>query len=261
MSSWYFNESDLGDLGYVTMVSDSLDMPKRRGGNKLIPLRHGRVFEEKYYDERVIELGLEIVEASIQALEEKMDVVKALFGKTTLGLLAQVLEDGTTVRWAWAEFTGDLNGNRISPVSQRLVLEFTMPEPFFRSNTLTSDTQTINASPKTYTLNNPGTAQETKPKITLTGPLSNTEITNTTNGVKVKYNGSITAGHYVVIDVDADTGEFTAVDDLAADVIGNVTHEGAAALLVLESGDNDLSVTDGTHTTGTVKIEFYAPYL
>lgn len=260
MSSWYFNEVDLSTLGYVTMVSDSLDMPKRRGGNKLIPLRHGRVFEEKYYDERVIELGLEIVEDSIQALEQKMDVVKALFGKTTLGLLSQVLED-ETVRSAQAEFSGDLNGNRISPVSQRLVLEFTMPEPFFRSDTLISDTQTINASPKTYTLSNPGTAQETKPKITLTGPLSNTEITNTENDVSVKYNGTITAGHYVVIDVDAETGEYTAVDDLANDVIGNVTHEGAAALFVLESGNNDLSVTDDTHTTGTVKIEFYAPYL
>lgn len=260
MSSWSFRGTALDTLGIVTLVSDSLNMPKQRGENHLIPLRHGRTHVEKYFDERVLTLGLEIVEVSIEALETKMDTVKALFGSLALGTLEQTLEDNS-VRSAQAEFSGDFNGNRISPVSMRLVLEFKMPEPFFRSDTQTSDTQTINASPKTYTLNNPGTAKETKPKITLTGPLANTEITNTTNGVKVKYNGTITAGHYVVIDVDAETGEFTAVTDLAANVIGNVTHEGNVALLVLEPGDNSMSVTDDTHTTGTVKIEFYAPNL
>lgn len=260
MSSWSFRGTNLDTLGIVTLVSDSLKMPKRRGDNVLVPFRHGRFFARKYFEQRTLSLGLEIVEDSIEAFEAKMDTVKALMGQETLGTLSQTLED-LSVRSAQAECTGDLNGARTSPVSMRLVLDFTMPEPFFRSNTLTSDEQTINASPKTYTLNNPGTAEETKPKITLTGPLANTEITNTTNGVKVKYNGTITAGHYVVIDIDATTGEYTAVDDLAANVIGNVTHLGNAALMVLKSGNNAMSVTDDTHTTGTVKVEFYPPYL
>lgn len=260
MSSWSYRGTSLDTLGIVTLVSDSLNMPKQRGDNHLIPLRHGRIHVEKYFDERVLTLGLEIVEASAQALEEKMDTVKTLFGSLALETLQQTLENGA-VRNTQAEFSGDLNGNRISPVSMRLVLEFKMPEPFFRSNMQISDTQTINASPKTYTLNNTGTAREMKPKITLTGPLANPEITNTTNGVSVKYNGTITAGHHVVIDVDAETGEFTAVDDLAANKIGNITHAGNVALLVLEPGNNSMSVTDDTHTTGTVEIEFYPPYL
>jgi len=260
MSEWSFRGTNLDALGIVTLVSDSLKMPKRRGDNVLVPFRHGRFFTRKYFEQRTLSLGLEIVEDSIAALEAKMDRVKALMGLGSLGTLEQRLED-LSVRNAQAECTGDLNGARTSPVSMRLVLDFTMPDPFFRLNTQTSDTQTIDASPKTYTLNNPGTAEETLPKITLTGPLANTEITNTTNGVSVKYNGTITAGHYVVIDVNPSTGEFTAVTDLAVNVIGNVTHEGNAALLVLESGDNAMSVTDDTHTTGTVKIEFYPPYL
>lgn len=260
MSSWSFRGTALETLGIVTLVSDSLKMPKRRGDNVLVPFRHGRFHTRKYFEQRTLSLGLEITEASIEALEAKMDTVKALMGQGTLGTLEQTLED-TSVRNAQAECTGDLNGARTSPVSLRLVLDFTMPEPFFRSNVLTSDERTIDASPKTYTLNNPGTAEETRAKITLTGPLENTEITNTTNGVRMAYNGEITGGHYVVIDVDPETGEYTAVDDLLANVIGNVTHEGNPALMVLESGDNAMSVTDDTHTTGKVKFEFYPPYL
>lgn len=260
MSSWSFRGTALDTLGIVTLVSDSLKMPEKRGGNLLIPFLEGRVFVEKEFDERNMTLGLEIIEESIEALETKMDTVKALFGGRSLGTLTQTLEN-LSVRSAQAEYTGDLNLSRISPVSVRMALDFTMPDPFFRSNVLKSDTQTIDASPKTYTLNNPGTAEERKPKITLTGPLDNPEITNTTNDVSVKYNAVIDSGHYVVIDVDPETGEYTAVDDLAVNVIGNVTHEGAAALFVLVAGDNAISVTDDEATTGTVKIEFYPPYL
>jgi hypothetical protein len=260
MSSWSYRGTTLDSLGIVTLVSDSFRMPERRGKNILIPLRDGREFVEKMFEQRSMSLGLEVDAESIEALEAAIDVVKTLFGKRTLGTLQQTLESGA-VRKAQAELEGDLSPSRISPNDVRMLLEFTMPNPFFYSDTLTTDTQTINASPKTYTLNNPGTVGKADPKIVLTGPLSSPEITNVTNGVKVKYNAAITAGHYVTIDVDAVTGEYTAVDDLAVNVIGNVSHEGDTAFFVLDSGDNSISVTDGTATTGTVKIEFYAPFL
>jgi hypothetical protein len=260
VSSWSYRGTALDTLGIVTLVSDSFKMPNKRGENILIPQRDGRRFVEKRFEQRGMSLGLEIVKDSIQELEAAIDAVKALMGRRDLGNLSQTLESGS-VRSAEAECTGDLNPARISPMSARMVLEFTMPNPFFYSSVLTTDTHTINASPKTYTINNPGTIDKVDPKITLTGPLNGTEITNTVNGVKVKYNAAITAGHYVVIDVDPVTDEYTAVDDLGANVIGNVTHEGDVALFVLDSGDNPVSVTDGVATTGTVKVEFYAPNL
>lgn len=260
MSSWSFRGTSLDTLGIVTLVSDSFKLPGKRGGNILIPHRDGRWFVKKNFEQRTMTLGLEVVEESVEALEDAIDTVKALFGGRDLGTLQETLEGGS-VRTAEAECTADLSPSRISPISVRMVLEFTMPDPFFYSSTLTTDTHTIDASPKTYTITNPGTIDKVDPKIVLTGPLSGTEITNTTNGVKVKYNAAITAGHYVTIDVDSETGEYTAVDDLGANVIGAITHEGDVALFVLEAGANSLSVTDGTHTTGTVKIEFYAPYL
>jgi hypothetical protein len=260
MSKWSFGSVSLDTLGIVTLVSDSLKLPEKRGGNMLIPFMAGRVWVEKEFEQRSMTLGLEVAEDSIQALESRIDTVKAFFGRRALGLLSQTLED-LSVRQCYAEYTGDLSLTRISPVSVRMALDFTMPEPFFRSSVLTSNTQTINASPKTYTLNNPGSAEERRAVILLTGPLANVEITNTTNGVSVKYNAAIAGGHYVLIDVDAETGEYTATTDLGANVIGNVTHEGSAALMVLDAGDNSMSVTDDTHTTGTVAFAFYAPWL
>lgn len=260
MSSWSYRGTSLDTLGIVTLVTDSFKMPARRGGNVLIPFHDGRVFVEKRFEQRSMALGLEVSANSLSELEAGIDAVKMLFGRRSLGTLTQTLEDLTT-RSIQAEYTGDLDPRRSSPLSVRMLLEFVCPDPFFRSSVLTTDTTTINASPKTYTVNNPGTADERNPRIVLAGPLSSPEITNTTNGVSLQYTGSISAGHSVTIDVDVDTGEFTAVTDLAVNVIGNVTHDGDAAFFVLDAGNNALSVTDGTHTTGTVTIEFYPPYL
>jgi hypothetical protein len=260
MSKWSFGGVELDTLGVVTLVSDSLKLPEKRGENLLIPFMAGRAWVEKEFDQRSMTLGLEVIAESIQDLETRMDFLKKFFGRRALGLLRQTLEDLTS-RSCYAEYTGDLSLTRISPVSVRMALDFTMPEPFFRSSVLTSDEQTIDESPKTYTLNNPGSAEERGALITLTGPLANPEITNTTNGVSVKYNAAITSGHYVVIGVDSETGEYSATDDLSANVIGNVSHSGSAALMVLDAGDNAMSVTDEVATTGTVKFEFYAPWL
>jgi len=260
MSSWSYRDTSLDTLGIVTLVSELFKLPTKSGEHILIPHRDGRWFVEKKFEQRSMSLGLEITEASIEDLEIKIDMARALFGGRDLGTLRQTLENGS-VRTIQAECAGDLNPSRISPVSVRMVLEFTMPDPFFYSNVLTTDTHTIDASPKTYTITNPGTINKVDPKIVFTGPLSSPEITNGANGVKIKYDAVITAGHYVTIDTDPETGEYIVLDDLGANVIGNIEHEGDVAWFVLEKGDNPLSVTDGTHTTGTVKIEFYAPNL
>lgn len=258
MSSWSFRGTDLDTLGFVTLVSDSLMMPQKRGDNVLIPFRDGRVFVQKLFEQRSMSLGLEVSEDSISALEVKMDTVKALFGARSLGTLAQTLEDNS-VRTALAEYTGDLNLTRVTPVSVRMVLEFTLPDPFFRGDVQVSEVQTIDESPKTYTITNTGTAVERNPKIILTGPLENTVITNTTNGCVLTYTGSIPSPR--VVTIETVNGQFVATDDTSANVIGNVTHSGDAALFVVDSGANELSVVDSEATTGTVTVEFYPPYL
>ena len=258
MSSWSYRGTDLDTLGIVTLVSDSLMMPKKRGGNILIPFRDGRLFVQKLFEERSMALGLEVVEDSISALEVKMDTVKALFGGRSLGALVQTLED-LSVRTIQAEYVGDLNLSRVSPVSVKMVLDFVMPDPFFRGEVIVSEQQTINESPKTYTITNTGSAVERNAKIKLTGPLQNTVITNVTNGCVLTYTGTIASPR--VVTIQTVNGQFVATDDLSANVIGNVTHSGDAALFVIDAGANSLSVVDSTATNGTVTVEFYPPYL
>ena len=248
----------MDSLGIVTLVSDSLKMPERRGDNKLIPQRDGRIFAEKKFEQRSMSLGLEVGADTLSELESAMDVVKTLFGRRSLGALVQTLED-LSVRTLQAEYTGDLNLSRVSPLSVKLLLDFIAPDPFFRSSVLKTDTQTIDASPKAYTFNNPGTADERNPKIVLTGPLNNTVILNLTNGVSFTYGATIPAPR--VVTFQTVNGEYVATDDLGANVIGNISHVGDSAFFVLDAGDNSLSVADDTHTTGTVKMEFYPPYL
>jgi len=258
MKTWSYRGTSLDGLGIVTLVSDSLKMPTRRGGNILVPYRHGRLHVEKYYDQRTMTLGLEVAMDSLEDLEARIDTIKALLGGRGLGLLTQTLDD-LTQRTIWAEYTGDLELARISPLCARLALDFTCPAPFFRSTTLTSATETIDASPKAMTVTNPGTVEERDPVITLTGPLENTEITNSTNGYVLRYNAAIASPRVVTIQtVD---GQYVATTDLGANVIGNVTHEGGSALMALEAGDNVMSIEDDEATTGTVGFTFYAPYL
>jgi len=259
MSNWSYRGTNLDDLGIVTLVSDAFKMPERRGANVMIPYRHGRVWVEKYFEQRSLELGIEIHESDAEALEAKIDQLKALMGLPGLGTLAQTLEN-LSQRTCQAEFTGDLHITRTSPLAVKMVLGFTIPEPFFRSTLLASDEQTVNSTPLAYTLNNPGSAQERDPIITLTGRLNNTVIANSTNGLSLTYSGSIPSPRVVTISTD-DNGEYIATNDLGANVIGNISHSGDVCLFALEPGDNDLSVTDGLHTTGKIKVEFYPPYL
>jgi hypothetical protein len=255
---WNFEGTNLDDLGIVTLVSDSLKMAKKRGENILIPMRDGRVFVEKFYDQRAMTLGLEIVKDNIEELETAIDAVKLLFGGRGLGTLTQTLEN-LSVRTIEAELAGDLDTNRTSPGAVKMVLDFIAPDPFFRG-VLVENTQVISASPTAYTVNNPGTADERNATIVLTGPLHNTVITNSTTGTSLTYTGTIASPRVVTIWTSA-YGEFLAWDDLGNNVIGNITHVGAAALLVFAPGDNALSITDATATTGTVKVTFNAPFI
>jgi len=260
MSSWSYRGTNLDDLGIVTMVSDAFKMPERRGGNVTIPFRHGRVYVEKFFEQRTLQLGLEIHEKSREDLEAKIDRVKMLMAQTGLGALTQTLDDLTT-RTLQAEYTGDLSPTPVSPLAVKMVLEFICPDPFFRGSRLVSDEQTINSDPYDYVLNNPGTAEERDPTITLTGPLLDVIITNETNGCTLTYDGAILSPRVVTIYTDQETGEYVAVNDLGANVIGNISHEGDTCLFPLASSQNEIRVESGYHVAGKIKIEFYPPYL
>lgn len=260
MTTWIFGGTALSSFGKVTLINDYLDFVERRGENIIVPYQHGRVFVEKYFDERKLSFGIAVVGTSASDLETKMDTMRALFAPRTQQTLAMTRED-TTVRNAQATVDKALGVERLSDKIARVVVDFTMPSPFFRLSTAIADnTTTINANPTAMVFSNPGTVEERNPTITLTGPLSNTVITNSTNGCVLTYTGTIASPRVVTITTNSQ-GEYIATNDLGTNVIGNITHSGSAALMVLNVGSNTLSIADDTHTTGAVKISFYAPFL
>jgi phage-related protein len=259
MTTWTYGGTALTSFGRVTLVNDYLDMADRRGDNILLPYRHGTLFVQKYYDQRKITLGIVVVTASAAALETALDTMRKLFSVRTQQTLAMTMED-STVRNALASVDGAIDAERLSDKLARVTVEFIMTSPFWRLSTAIADnTTTIDANPKAMIVTNPGTIEERDATITLTGPLSNTTITNSTNGCTLTYTGTIASPR--VVTISTINGQYVATNDLGTNVIGNVTHSGLPALMVFDTGANTLSIADATHTTGTVRVSFYAPYL
>ena len=260
MTTITFNGTNLSTFGNVTVLDDYLDVPERRGQNQVIPFRDGAVFVEKLFNERSIIVGIAVLKTTLAALETTMGTMRALFAPSTQKTLSFTYEDAT-VRTAQASVEKPIQVKRMGTTAARVVVEFSVPSALFRLSTaITDNTTTINANPTAMVVTNPGTAVERDPTITLTGPLSNTVITNSTNGSILTYTGTIASPRIVTISTSS-SGEYVATDDLAASKIGNVSHSGSTSLLLINVGTNNLSIADDTATTGTVKVGFNAPFV
>lgn len=258
-TTFTYGGTALSSFGRVTLMDEYLDFPVRRGANMTIPYRHGTAFAAKYYDQRTITIGIAVIAASITALETAMDTMRTLFSPRTEQTLTMTM-DGGAIRTIQAAVDTPIQFQRVSPLIGRVVVEFTCSRPFWRSNTAIADnTTTINASPKAMSVNNTGSIEESDAKITLTGPLQDVTITNSTSVVTMTYTGTIPAAETVVIQTNA-WGEYVATWGVV-NVIGSVTHSGAASLMLFVPGNNTLAITSTTPTTGTVKVEFFPPYL
>lgn len=259
MTTFEYDGTDLSDFGNITVIDGYLDIPQRRGNNQTIPHRHGAIYVPKYFDQRIITFGIAITTNTLSDLEDTLDDLRALVSPIGQKTLKITMED-SSVREVPATVDRPLQVSRVQTMA-RVVVEFTLARPFFRSDTdIADNTTVIDASPHAMEVVNPGTIEERDATIILTGPLQNTVITNTTNGCTLTYTGTIASPRVVTIQT-ATTGQYTATTDLSANVIGNVSHSGASALMVFEPGTNTLSITDATATTGSVKVVFKAPYL
>ena len=256
--SWSYGGTALSTFGVVTLMDDYMDIAERRGDNQVIPYRHGTTFVQKFYDERRITIGLAILSTSATAQDTLFDTMRALFALRTEQTLSCTRED-SSVRNIQASVEKSLEVERITADFARVVVEFNCSSPYFRSSVASTDnTTTISTTDTAMVVDNIGTVEERDPTITLVGPLKNV-IISSTDSVTLTYTGTLASTDTVVIQT-ATTGEYTATLNGASNVIGNVTHSGSSALLVLFPGTNNLGVKTET-TGGTVKVAFYPPFL
>lgn len=255
--SWTYGGTALSTFGVLRELNDYMDIPDRRGENIVIPFRHGRQHVAKYFDERKITLGFSIVSATATAQDTIFDNMRKLFAPGTQQVLAQTRED-SSVRNANAVVEAPMQVERINQVFAQVVVEFTLAEPFFRSSVSSTDnTTTISSTDTTMTVDNIGTVEERDATILLTGPLANITISST-DSVTLTYTGTIASTDTVTIGTL--NGEYYATHSASGNVIGNVTHSGSSALMVLQPGTNTLHVFVTT-TGGSVRFTFYPPFL
>lgn len=261
MTQWWFDGVNLDQIfgenrWSIENLSGAEDMAAVRGENPEVPLREGRTHVTKYYEQRTISLGMNIAGKVPIDFQSRLDVLKLLFGSRTQKVLKRQMADGT-FRQANAEVTGTIGFDQLrGDHSGRFVVDFLLADPFMRSDVATAPAATtIDASPKTFTITNPGTAEDRSMIISLTGPLTNPRVDNLTNGTWVSFTGVASAGQVLVINV----ANFTAIK-VADNVLDNILHAGDSYFFVLIPGDNSISVTSDVTTTGTVGFSFNAPY-
>lgn len=258
MTTWAFGGIDLSTYGKVMRIDDYLDLPETRGQDITLPYRHGAKFVEKFFEPKKIIFEIGISETDVQAIEAKFDDIRKNFGKRAQQLLVCTLAD-STVRQAYARVESIMQVRRTTGRIAKIVVEFTLSEPFFRSDTQSVFTETIEANPTDMDVENVGTVAERNPTIVLTGPLENVVITNPANGFIWSYTGIIADGDTVTFYQDND-GQYTAIHSISGEVVGKVDHEGDTAFMVIETGEQTLNIASVGPTTGTVEISFYPPY-
>ncbi len=260
MTTWTYAGSALTSFGRVSLMDDYIDQPTRRGGNVVIPYKDGAVFSQKYYGERTIVFGIAIQTASATVLESTLDTMKKLLALRTQQTLSQTMTD-TTVRTVLATVDGSLQPSRKNDRFLTAVLEFSLTQPYFRSNVQTNGTVTMSAGTVAGTVVNSGTLEDNEPTLYLIGPLNNPAITNSTNSFSLTYAGSVPSGAGGTITIQNTAGQWVASNDLNANKIGNLTHSGGASLMRLDAGTNIFSIVNAGGTTGKVIFSFYPPYV
>jgi hypothetical protein len=258
MNAWTFGGVRLSSFGEITELDSYLDLPAKRNENILIPMQDGNTHVKKFFEQKTVSFGIEIVSDGVCDLEETMDALKMLLGQRGQQYLTNPMFT-TGERRALAEVVAPLGVTRKpDPRVARVVIDFLLAEPFMRDVTQYAPAPTVIGGHNTpATIVNSGTAEERWAIITLTGPLENVVYTNSANGLILYYTGVIAGGSHV----DIDCGAFTALYDGAVNVLGNLTHVGDTAFMVFVPGPNLMDLDDLNIAGGDVGVTFYPPFL
>lgn len=246
-------------------------LPAIRGENRPMPLRGGRTWVPKVFDERELNLAMWVqgvdddgnIPVGIQAratYNDNLAVLKRVFGKRTS--LIQIVRQEERPS-GLLELTGEvecvstmeptmLDISSVGTFTVRLL----MPDPYWYGAQITASLTSSG-----LTLANPGDATAERMVLTFNGPLTNPMVSNTALGISLRYSGSILSGESVVVN----TSDFTATGSPGTtNKIGNLSNVGSYWWMNFQRGNNPLTLTNwqsGAVGAGNVGISFYPPYL
>jgi hypothetical protein len=158
----------------------------------------------------------------------------------------------------YAEVIQPVNLKWISGTVARMVVNFVMADPLFRSTSLYTVEPTIDATTKDVDVVNAGTAEEHNAIITFTGPLEHPKLEHLALGVWVQYDAHLAAGNTVIINCK----DYTAIHSVSGNVINSIKHHGSPNFIYFLPGTNYCHCTHANagNTTGKCKVTFYTPY-
>jgi hypothetical protein len=114
--------------------------------------------------------------------------------------------------------------------------------------------KTAGGAPSGLAVTNSGTALNEKATLDILGPIYNPTVVNSTTGTSVTFTGTVASTKHLILDA----GAYTAVND-GANVIGAITHSGAAPFITLAPGVNNLLVYGSGCTGATLLTVAFAP--
>lgn len=245
-------------------------LPAIRGENKPIPLRGGRAWTPKLFDQRELNLAMWVqgvdddgnIPSGHSARAEfntHLRTLKQLFGKRN-SLIHMVRK--VDMPTGLVELSGDMecvdtmepSFLDISSVGA-FTVKLVMPDPYWYGS-LGSATLTGSG----LTLVNPGDTTAEQMVLTFHGPLTNPMITNVNLEISLRYNGTILTGSTLVVN----TSNFTAIETGDFNRVGKLSNLGSYWWMNFQPGNNVLTLTNwqgGALGAGSVDISFYPPYL
>jgi len=267
IEGWAVDGTDLASLAWgVHAMTEGRGLPPARGGNLVIPFRHGARSFAKYYGERRLTLMMYVLgqdpitglidASSLEDLYVNLATLRKLFGKrSSLLSIVHTQPDGTT-RTAQAEVIGTLDFDNVHAGGlAQFAVELVLPDPFWYGVEGTQTKDPWDASGQTLAVTHLGNFDTVKMVITITGACQNPRLTND-DASYVEVLVTNVGGDILVIDTDAFTAEKN-----AANVIGSLLHQGDPAFFKLRSGANIVTLTSDAVPSAIVDFTFSPNYL
>lgn len=264
---WDVNGTSLATLAWnLETLTGRARVPQLRGDDIQVPYRPGEIWRPKSPASRNLTLAMWVLGCNTDGSAPTGMTARAKFNENRDALIRLFYNPdqqlSLTKRWlmstgvlqatALAELTGDMDPSMLGNDGAQFVVDLKLADPYFYA-----PSTVFNLGVATGVFTNGGHDRIRKGTLRFNGPLTNPRLTNTTANpdIWVQYTGTIAGGAWVELDLDL----FTAVTNLATNVLSSISHDGARRWFELLRGTNSLTLSADSGA-GNIALTTQAPY-